>query len=1445
MAYNIVITGDNSDIKNAINETLDALQNMKKKAENSGQGLDDMFGKIKDAAAGVFAGFTVAEFIKKVVSARGEMQQLEVAFTTMLGSKSKANKLMEEMTQTALITPFEFNDVANGARQLIAYGEGADTVNDTLVRLGNVASGLSQPLNDIVYLYGTTRVQGRLFSQDLNQFTNRGIPMIQKLAEQFGVTEAEVKNLVSAGKVGFPEVQKVIEDLTNEGGMFYNLMEEQSKTISGQISNLQDQFSNIFNEIGKSSEGVITSVLEGAAEVLDHWESIGKALVSVASAYGVVKATAMAYVAVQKASAALQNAGGIAKYVQGLLGLNKALQGATAAQKAMNVAAMANPYAILAAAVVGLCYGLYKLVTATDAAEDAQAKFNERVGEAEASAAQSFDTLRELESAYGKTKEGTEAYNAELAKLQELYPDIIKAHTDSATGLLDIVAAEREVQAAIEKRIATEELANVKSEMAQAKFKAQRDEMQTYYDDIKENMQDLFASKGSDKVEAADKAKRAAQTYRDTLLANMRGFDFSQYDMLSSDGAQRALSDFQKMVYNATRSANEQIRGEYNLTEKELESALRFQSRFGDVATTGWAGYFNNTIEAYVDEAKQVAKAQEMLGVYINSGAREDETAGATSVEKETKQVDALTKAWETYLGLLKDRDAAIKNGDKAGEEADNKQIKTEQQKIIALEKELQGHKAITEEIKKWDSDELKNYTLTASEGSFRQAQVARLQAADPEATKKKDTATKETSRAELSEEQKIAIQRVKLAQTTEQAEIDAMEDGTAKKLRQIELDYEKRKLSIDQHEAELQAEADKSGNGLIRDEDAAALDNEELEAKNEYLKKLREVSQSVLDETASYWDKRAAIIKKGQANIANVKSLQSEGLISDKDATRRIEELTKGTEDAVAQMDMQQAQQDPAFKQWQATLTTMATNALKEGLAKSEQVLKSLEGNENVDDDELVKLRGQVSAYKEQLNQEEAKTTENEDKLGKAKAFVKLAKKIRVCVGQVGDLEEALTGTKSKATQACEAIMDFGLQLVDIIFQTAEGTMTATTTTAIQAAEAIKTVEKASVILAIIGAVIQAVTKLVQIFSDKSREEEKLQALQEYYSALKDVINDCIDRQEELLENATGDQVSSIVEKTSELYESQTSQYSSAAKASLQSYNGGKHTVGYHENKKVRDQFNNDKIYEITGVRVNYASDLADMSASQLLAIKENLPTLWASFNETFRTSLEGIIEVGDAVDDLKDKAAEVTLGFSFDDLQTEFTDFLTDMDADASDFCEDISENLRTSIITGLVYTSETKAKLQALYQKINDTMTDDSLTDEEKMALVAKTKQEINDYANEKKEEAAKYMEMAGLDSGSEATSAETAGFSGMTQETAEELNGRFTAIQGHTYLIQQNVATLATVHKSALESIQAIQNMTNTLCSLGATRNQIINQIYSLLSDINAKGLRLKS
>ena len=414
-----------------------------------------MFNKMTKAAAAFGAGFTAKELIQNIIQVRGEFQQLEVAFTTMLGSSEKANVLMAQLTETAAKTPFDLQGVANGARQLLAYGTSAEDVNETLIRLGNIAAGLSQPLGDLVYLYGTTMTQGRLYTQDLNQFTGRGIPMIKELAKEFGVAESEIKGMVEAGMIGFPEVQKVIQNLTNEGGMFFNLMQEQSKTITGQISNIGDSFSMMLNEIGKANEGIINDALSSVSYLIENYEKVGKILIELVGTYGAYRTALMAITALHN----LQAAGITALTAKEAIHYSWLVL-TQKAQSLLNKTLLANPYVAVAAAVTALGLGIYKLVTYQTEAEKAQERLNDEFGKTEVAALNEMSTLRELNRQLTEAKKWSDEWYAIKEKIVNGYSKYLSGIDEEIDKTGSLAGQYEKLEKAIRKSMAAQNYTN-------------------------------------------------------------------------------------------------------------------------------------------------------------------------------------------------------------------------------------------------------------------------------------------------------------------------------------------------------------------------------------------------------------------------------------------------------------------------------------------------------------------------------------------------------------------------------------------------------------------------------------------------------------------------------------------------------------------------------------------------------------------------------------------------------------------------------------------------------------------------------------------------------------------------------------------------------------------------------------------------------------------------
>lgn len=499
---------DDSELKRQIASAMNEFGRMGNSFEEEGDRMDAVISRIAKGLSGIAAGWSIKEFTTKVAQVRGEFQQLEIAFETMLGSSSKANELMNQLTRTAAITPFDLQGVAQGAKQLLAYGTQAEEVNETLTRLGDIAAGLSIPLGDLVYLYGTTMTQGRLFTQDLRQFMGRGIPLAEELAAQFEVTKDKVGELVTAGKVGAEEVKQAIWSMTNEGSKFGGLMEKQSASITGQISNIEDAFDSMFNEIGKQSEGAINTALSGVSYLVENYEEVGSVLLGLVAAYGEYKAALMV-------TSALHNT--INKQVENIENTRKnelydiygkysddsdimAIGQETAteetntqgvlqntASREGNVTAIDEQIAALERKMLADIEEYDKIMESAQTAIDSASKKEDAADKEIAVLQQQVDTAKDYldmcnEDVEAANKSGDAQeietakrnYNTAATQLESREKALASAQTNKETAASEKLAAEKNLETAANRKVATQEkLTNMQKSVSVVQTKAQ------------------------------------------------------------------------------------------------------------------------------------------------------------------------------------------------------------------------------------------------------------------------------------------------------------------------------------------------------------------------------------------------------------------------------------------------------------------------------------------------------------------------------------------------------------------------------------------------------------------------------------------------------------------------------------------------------------------------------------------------------------------------------------------------------------------------------------------------------------------------------------------------------------------------------------------------------------------------------------------------------------
>lgn len=601
-AIHFVVTGDETDLLRALSSSRSAIIASGDTAEKEGAKIEQMF---KRATSSVFAFFSAAQatsFVKSMATVHGEFQQIEIALETILGNEREAATLMNQLRETAAKTPFDMKGIANGAKQLLAYGEDAATVNETLIKLGNIAAGLSQPLSDLVYLYGTTMTQGRLYTQDFNQFVGRGIPMIKELAEYFGVAESEVRGLVEAGKVGFPEVQAVISSLTEEGGMFFNLMEKQSTSVIGKISNLGDAWDAALDKMGESSEGFIYTGIEGLTYLVEHYDTVLKILGTLVTAYGSYKAALIAINAIQKVSATVAA-------TRALLAQTQMLTRATQAQILFNQAVKANPYVLAFSALTTVITALAMFCDKSDEAEESVS----RLENANKKASEEFDKeaakIKSLQDVVANANVAYDERKKALDKLREIVPEYNASLSKEGELVNNNTDAIKDYLVQLEKQI---KLKAAQEELEEA-YKEQR-ELQREWDSAREDLS----------------LKRTNSAYYDKPIIDVAGM-FGQRDL------QKAEARFNDVDARLTK---------VNQTIASLNSEIATTSTETNGSTKQFKT-FSEQLEAAKNKVTTLkAELKDLLA------GKGNEESFVKAIEDKRKELKAAEDAYDTLRGI-------------------------------------------------------------------------------------------------------------------------------------------------------------------------------------------------------------------------------------------------------------------------------------------------------------------------------------------------------------------------------------------------------------------------------------------------------------------------------------------------------------------------------------------------------------------------------------------------------------------------------------------------------------------------------------------------------------------------------------------------------------------------------------------------------------------------
>lgn len=1459
-----------------VNKKLDALKGSTAEAKKGLSGLENVSDKVKKSLMGLGMAFSMKGLVSEVANVRGQFQQLEVAFNTMLGSADKADALMAQLIHTAATTPFDLEGVAQGAKQLLAYGMEAEKVNETLIRLGDIAAGLSMPLNDLVYLYGTTMAQGRLYTQDLNQFTGRGIPMIQELAKVFGVAESKVKDLVEAGKVGFPEVQKVIENLTGEGSKFGGLMEEQSKTISGQIRNIKDDIASMFNDMGKQSEGVINTTLSGVTYIVEHYEQFGRVLMGLVATYGTYRTACMTVAAVQSLMTTNIGAMTAAEAIHHgwIVMVEKA-------QKLLNATMLSNPYVSVATAIASVIAVMVSMKTETElmqaADEDYEAQ-KQKVIEAEE---EHKRKMEELCSIAGDEALSTDTRREALNRLEQKYPSIFAKYDTEYEKLRNIKKIKQEIAELEAGQSITKpknELGNVNKRIKELEAKQKTERWEMKYGS-------LHRVGGLSRKEEAE--LKSLQQRQQNLNKQVRKDAVNAY--------------FEDLTGVSNNDLRKQIKERENLMARMKMSGKKY-------------GYTTN-------DNKNIRGTYTMDELQYQLNKLKSEQNRRNEPRKSSSEWGASDK--KAYQAALKEYNDFIREGsNNLTKEEYDKKAKELKEKVDLAKKEYDSRKAGTDK----DSDRAEKDAANAEAAEERRKQV----------------------------KEKVGQELVALQRKNDKEEIDTMQEGLEKKLRQIENDYQAQKDEISKQETSWKRDNKKAGiateaNGLTKEQtdtlnQANALNEKSRskaieDANKEALKEELLAMTDYLKEYGTIQEQKYAIAKEYAEKIKEV----NDGAGTVEEKAWKVKALEKQRDTAISQADAKNLALDIDWGTTFEGVGNVLKDVAKETLGKIEEYMQTAEyknlsaenkkvyaelqaklkdetgGNstsafnfkiwdtiaENVRtyQDSVRTLRDKTDAHTQAVAdleraQQDLKDATDDASKEMARKAVDIAQgKVNATAASQTEAEEASDKARKTLTDntnaAAQGIKNFTGYLNEMsngsLYGFANG-MTKLITSLSKGSDGIgKSLgELGGKVGGIVGAILQILDALGNdprgfINNLMGRVGDTINKMVEdlpmiAVDVVKDVDNilqglvsgigswfgvddlfglngneaevkktiDALTKQNELLQYAIEDLTDEIkaskgtksVAAYQQAYGNQqesNQNYLDIAKAQA-SYHKSHHSWNYYWTGFDADQTRWIK----QNVKEDFTGDLWSLSPEEMKKLRSNVG-IWESilntgkggYGDKLGEKLNDYIAQAGKLEELTDELYEGLTGISFDSMYDSFVDTLMDMNATAEDMADGLSEYFMRAMLSnqiGEMYAD----KLKEWWKRFGAAMEDNDLTEAERNAL----QEEYMGYVKDAIALRDKLAEATGYTGNSSTSqSGKSGGFSAMAQEQGTKLEGMFTSGLQHWSSMDEhleNVVEKMNVAESHLARIA--ENTGKSVTHL----NDIKEEIRKIIRD----GLKMK-
>lgn len=1288
----------------------------------------------------------------EMIRVRGEFQAADTAIETLLGNKEKANALMSQVREFAKISPLEFSDVTAATQMMLGFNIEAEKVPRYLQAIGDVSMGNTQKFNSMTLAFSQMSAAGKLMGQDLNQMINAGFNPLQIMSEKTGKSIATLKDEMSKGAISAEMVQQAFIDATSAGGRFYQMSENASKEINGQLSMMQDALDSVFNELGTKSESVIMDGIQMTTSLIQNYETVGRILAGLVVTYGTYRTAVMLVTAAES------------KHTLVEIGLTNARLLARKAQLALNAAMLTNPYVLLATAVVGLGAAMWALSDSTTSAERALDSYNKKIEKLNTDEEDRKRTLEGLVSTINSEVEAETTKLKALKDIEKLYPVLFKKYVDEKGHIHDLTGFWKAYNEEVSKSRTQSKQAIVESLEQQIKS------AEWAYN---------LAKKENNRSEMKVQAQRIEDLKNE--LANARK------DVLSEINAQLEVENRQETKETTYQEDLANAKAEWEKAKKGYETLIKDQT-----ATS-----------KQVKEAKDKMEASEKTYKELGGVTGSELTRQENLAKKQKKEQK---KTAEELLSLRRQNQQDEINLMREGTEKKLKQIDLDYQKQIDAIRKQEEEWSKAGNGKLTDKQAQKISEAYANAESMRDKDIS-------DVTEGQLKAEQQALNDYLKEYGTFQQQKLAIAQEYAEKIRKAQEENGVNSA-QVKLLEKQRDVAIQNKETEaIKANIDwvtvfGEFGSMFSDMIKPALDEAKKYVRTDKFKNSDQASQKSLIDAISQMEKSLGgtsgvnfkklgedvkayqIAEQNRISAIGIETAALERLKKSQDDYTKAQKGGTESEKQAAANALETARQNADIASANVKTQTDIANQAQRNVTDTATILKASMEN-LLGGLQQISSGGLYNAYSGII-----KTVNGfKDVIGKTSESLKE-------VPIVGWILSIIDVLKDGLSDLVGGLLDAVLNAVSgIIGDVLSGDLFVTIGKSLRNG---------------IGNILNAISfggfnSLFGIGGNAKEVQETIDRLTDRNGTLQTAIEDLTDE----MKASKGMKSVESYREAVKYQEEVNKNYLQIAKEQAgyhKSHGSWQHYLKWtdemleHARKAtgMQDFSGTDSLWNLTPEQMK-----ALRSDVWLWDIMESSGK--GGYGERVTDKLDDYIEQAGKLEELTDSLYEGLIGMSFDSMYDSFISSLMDMEKSAEDFADDISKYFMQAMLSNAIG-EQFSDKLRTWYDKFGEAMKDDGTLDNNERKELMDEYMGYVDEAMKLRDELAAATGYDKISQESYSQSSSSRGFgTEMTHEDAGELNGRFTALQitgeeiKNQNIIQSQSLNLLTVKADALLSI----------------------------------------